>query len=205
MDAAVSKPTQAPGHAAATLISSTGDVQALLGPPPLFRSEDKEAYGELLARVQASVQPKDIIEEFWVRDVVDLVWEALRLRRLKANLITGTVRKALAKVLRSMSYPNPEREASSWEAQDEGAEELVESWLKEYQYSMDVVMAQALRMRLDDIERIDRMITSAEMRRHAVLREVDRHRAALAEGLRRAAQNVQDAEFTEVGHDEAPA
>ena len=72
-------------------------------------------------------------------------------------------------------------------------------------FSMDVVMAQALRMRLDDIERIDRMITSAEMRRHAVLREVDRHRAALAEGLRRAAQNVQDAEFTEVGHDEAPA
>ena len=204
MDAAVSKSTEVPGHAAAALISSAGDVQALLGPPPLFRSEDKDAYGELLARVQASVQPKDIIEEFWVRDVVDLVWEALRLRRLKASLMTGTARKALAKVLRSISHPDPEEAAATWETRDAGAVELVESWLKESGFSMDVVMAQALRMRLDDIERIDRMITSAEMRRHAVLREVDRHRAALAEGLRRAAQNVQDAEFTEVGHDEAP-
>ena len=42
------------------------------------------------------------------------------------------------------------------------------------------------------IERIDRLITTAEVRRDACLREVDRHRAALGEALRR---NIENGEF----------
>ena len=44
-----------------------------MGRPPLVHGEDERAYAELLARVQAAVAPKDILEEFWVRDVVDLL------------------------------------------------------------------------------------------------------------------------------------
>ena len=66
-------------------------------------------------------------------------------------------------------------------------------------------MAQALHIRLNDIERIDRMIMNAEARRNTVLREIDRHRAALADALRRATENVRDAEFTEAGCDQATA
>ena len=42
------------------------------------------------------------------------------------------------------------------------------------------------------------MIDMAESRKNAALRELDRHRAALAERLRRAAEVVQDAEFSVV-------
>lgn len=70
---------------------------------------------------------------------------------------------------------------------------------------MDAVMAQTLAIKLDAIERIDRMIMSAEARRNAVLREMDRHRSALADALRRATENVRDAEFTEVGGGAASA
>ena len=59
-------------------------------------------------------------------------------------------------------------------------------------------MAQTLAKRLDDVERIDRMIASSEGRRHAVLREVDRHREALAARLRQATLKIEDAEFSEV-------
>jgi hypothetical protein len=45
--------------------------------------------------------------------------------------------------------------------------------------TMDAVMAQALSLKLDDIERIDRMIATAEGRRNAILREVDRHRTSM--------------------------
>ena len=45
----------------------------LLGPPPLIEGEDAAAYGELLNRISAAVKPEDILEEIWVRDVVDLV------------------------------------------------------------------------------------------------------------------------------------
>lgn len=33
------------------------------------------------------VEPQDIIEWLWVKDVVDLSWEILRLRRLKIDLV----------------------------------------------------------------------------------------------------------------------
>ena len=64
--------------------------------------------------------------------------------------------------------------------------------------TMDAVMAETLALELDRVERIDRMIMSAEARRNAVLREVDRHRASVAQALRRAV-NVEDAQFEEVG------
>jgi hypothetical protein len=52
-------------------------------------------------------------------------------------------------------------------------------------------MVQALPMELDKIERIDRLITIAETRRNAMLREIDRRRAVLSEALRRQVQEVE--------------
>src|SRR5262245_29067373 len=71
----------------------------LFGPPPLFDGENTESYDELLARISAAVKPADILEEIWVRDIVDLAWEALRLRKLKANLMTATAYKGLEQIL----------------------------------------------------------------------------------------------------------
>ena len=83
--------------------------------------------------------------------------------------------------------------------------EKLQGYLRQTELSIDVVMAQALHIRLNDIERIDRMIMDAEARRKTTgPREIDRHRAALADALRRATeQNVRDAEFTEAGCDQA--
>ena len=67
--------------------SKKSNLPTLDPPPALLEGEDEAAYEKLLAQVTAAVEPKDIIEEFWVRDVVDLAWEALRLRRLKADLL----------------------------------------------------------------------------------------------------------------------
>jgi len=47
---------------------------------------------------------------------------------------------------------------------------------------------------LDDIERIDRMIATAEGRRNAILREVDRHRTTWGQNVRR----VQQIEASEI-------
>ena len=35
----------------------------------------------LLARISGTLQPADVLEDIWVRDVVDLAWEIMRLRR----------------------------------------------------------------------------------------------------------------------------
>jgi hypothetical protein len=65
---------------------STNDLNRLFGPPPLFESEDTNAYHELLSRIFTVVKPADIFKEFWVRDIIDLTWEVFRLRRLKVNI-----------------------------------------------------------------------------------------------------------------------
>ncbi len=189
----------------------SADAQALLGRPPLVHGEDEGAYAELLARVQAAVGPKDVIEEFWVRDVVDLSWEAVRLRRIKASVLTAAMHRALEKVLAPILNTDDligvgllpdetpaHRLAARWYGREEAAVKEVEDILRGADLSMDVVTAEALGMSLDVIERIERMTMNAEARRNAVLREVARHRAAFAEGLRRSSGAVRDAEFTEV-------
>jgi hypothetical protein len=61
--------------------------------------------------------------------------------------------------------------------------------------SMDDLVADALAEKLNYIERIDRLITIAESRRNASLREIDRRRAVLGETLRRRVQEVEDVEL----------
>jgi hypothetical protein len=62
---------------------------------------------------------------------------------------------------------------------------------------MESVRARTLAARIDEVERIDRMITSAEARRSNVMREVERHRAAFAQALRRESE-IEEAAFEEV-------
>jgi hypothetical protein len=60
------------------------------GPPPLLPGDDADAYRELLKQVIDTLQPSDIFERIWIRDVVDLSWDVLRWRREKAKLIKVT-------------------------------------------------------------------------------------------------------------------
>jgi antitoxin component HigA of HigAB toxin-antitoxin module len=60
--------------------------------------------------------------------------------------------------------------------------------------TMDDLMASAVAENADSLtslERLDHLITVAEARRNAMLREIDRHRAALGEALRRNLQEVE--------------
>ena len=175
-----------------------------LGPPVLLVGENRDTYDSLLARVTAAVDPCDIIEEFWVRDVVDLVWEVLRLRRLKAHLLTSSTREGLLIVLTTLGHPFEMKAlVDGWYGRDQDKVQQVDALLEQAGLTMDAVMAHTLARRFDDVERIDRMIANAESRRHVVLREVDRHREALAARLRHATHKIEDAEFSEVTKSES--
>ena len=73
-------------------------VKTIFGPPPILPEEDLHAYEELLAQVTAHVKPTSVIEEIWVRDVVDLSWEILRLRRIKTGLVSRAFRRCLRRL-----------------------------------------------------------------------------------------------------------
>jgi hypothetical protein len=171
----------------------------LLGPAPLIPSDHAAGYGTLLAGISGTVRPTDLIEEAWVRDVVDLIFEAVRLRRLKAALMTACADEGLALVLRSLNVPGHTPElARRWAAREFAAVARVDAALAGAGLTLDHVMAQTLRARIAEIERIDRMVAAAEARRNAALREIAHHRAHFAASLRgaaAAADTVEDAEF----------
>src|SRR5258708_18394516 len=70
----------------------------------LLENEDTAAYEEIFARISAVVKPADFLEEIWVRDLVALVWEAFRLRRLKTCLLETAAPYWLVHTL-SSSFP----------------------------------------------------------------------------------------------------
>ncbi len=189
-------PSISPENPAAEIASPT---LALFGPPALLEGEDEAAYDELLSQVSGAIKPADILEKIWVRDYVDLAWEILRLRRLKTQLLAVNKHRGLKEILDQLcGYELAERLVDEWANGDGEAIAEVEEWLSDAGLSNEEVMAQTLSIEIEDIERIDRMIRNAEMRRNAALREVDGHRSALARRLREVAGSVEDAEFVEI-------
>ena len=89
------------------------------GPPPLLEGEDVAACDELLARVSEGVQPNDILEEIWVRDIVDLVWETLRLRRMKAAFFSANAHESLTVILRPLIDDDEQVDGEEIEGQRE--------------------------------------------------------------------------------------
>jgi hypothetical protein len=172
-------------------------------PTLLLENEDAAAYDEIIARISAAVKPADFLEEIWVRDVVALVWEAFRLRRLKTCLLETAAPHGLARVFSSfLPDATAEEIATGWAGRDRKHVKQVEGLLGQTGLTMEHIIAETLAHRIDDIERIDRMIASAEQRRGAMLREIERHRTSLAARLRLASDEVVQAEFEDVtpGH-----
>src|SRR6516164_219337 len=104
----------------------------------------------------------------------------------KMNDVLDDARADKAKEL-AQEYVRGERDAVT----------LVNELLTDAGVSMDTFMTKALRKRIDEIERIDRLTTIAETRRNAALRETDRRRAVLGETLRRRVQEIEDVEFAD--------
>ncbi len=172
--------------------------RALLGPRPLIDGEDETNYDVILERISADVAPADFVEEIWVRNVVDLVWDSVRLRRLKSRLLHAAAHQGLDRVLTPLiGWASADELSGKWAAGDEEAVCQVEELLGRAGLTIDDVMAQTLAARIDDVGRIDRMVIIAEARRDAVLREIRSRRAAFGQALRRTGDAI-DAEFEDV-------
>jgi hypothetical protein len=57
-----------------------------LGGPPVWSTEDIEAYTELLNGFTQMLEPRDMIELMWTKEAADASWEAARIAREKTGL-----------------------------------------------------------------------------------------------------------------------
>src|SRR5271154_6152694 len=90
------------------------DLRYLFGPPPLLEGENGAAYEVLNVHIHAAVAPKDAIEAIWVQDIVDQVWETMRLKRLKANLMRAAMHNWVGARLPGWTEDEGETEARRW-------------------------------------------------------------------------------------------
>ncbi len=182
---------------------------ACFGRPPLIPGEETAAYEALQAGISENVRPRGVLEEAWVREVGDLTWERLRQRRLKASLMTACANQGLQKLLESLNVPgNTSHElARRWAARELAAVAQVDAILDAAGLGIDHVMSRTLHKNIAEIVCIERMIASVELRRAALLREIEHYRTHLGADLRRAAHAadaIHEAEYAVVAPAMAP-
>jgi hypothetical protein len=184
-------------------------MEAPQTPPALARAslipgENPVTYEEMRERLVATLKPSDFLEEIWAGEMADLVWEILRLRRIKANLLSGCAQEGMERVLHSVGVDTPFSTSTGWAARESQAMRRAEGALSASGFTIDTVMARTLSERITDIERIDRMTARAEHRRNVSLQQIRRHRAAFGEKLRHASETEMGA-LKRMAPERAPA
>jgi hypothetical protein len=175
----------------------------LFGPPPLLEGEDGTDYDDLLERVSGTFKPKDVIEEIWTREYVDVTWEIRQLRRAKTVAVANGMAKALEAALLPGFKPQQEpwypeglkKLVRKWAAGDQAAISKVEKLLAEAKLTMEQISYSAFLDQIYTIAHLDRLIAASESRRNAILREIERHRASFAAVLRKEIIEVEEASF----------
>lgn len=59
----------------------------LMGPPPLLSDEDPAQYFALYEMLRLRIEPRDILEEIYLRQIMDDAWLITRYRRMNSHLL----------------------------------------------------------------------------------------------------------------------
>jgi hypothetical protein len=155
-----------------------------LGPPPLLESEDPSSYDMLEQAVRRAFDPRDAVEDILVRDFIDLSWDVIRMRRMKAELYSIRIHHGLRDVLSPLvDHLHLERLITRWVRDKKGGSDGVTEALGAAGIGGSAVEAATFARHIDEFEKIDRLIAQAEFRRNSAKREFERHRNAHAETL----------------------
>ena len=173
------------------------------GPVPLLPGEDPAGYDGLLARVSAAIKPQDIIEEIWIQEIVALTWEAFRLRRARAAWLAARRGLGIGRALEPLcGYDEQDALQAGYARRDANVIAEIDARLASAGVTSDVVTAHTMILQWELMERIDRMIMTTEIRRDAVLREIERHRTTFAAALRaRLQERAEDADYQVIDAD----
>ena len=160
----------------------------LFGPPSLLPGESETTYNELFKRVNETLQPTDIFEEFATRDLANAMMDSLRFARLKPELLNGNMYTGMKRVLEPLCniavqarvdripVMDAEAAAAAWVLSEPIKAAGVEELLDCAGFSTDTIVAETLSSQMDSFEAIDRLETNAQARRYSILREIWRRR-----------------------------
>jgi hypothetical protein len=182
---------------------------ALLPKLPLLITESADEFDALRDAFEQEIKPRGIIVHMYVHDMSSIVWEILRLRRCKVNIINAAFRSALENLLvQLLRQPGqfelePGRKeralAQAWFT-DKAAKKEILDILDRFGLDESAIEAEAIRQSSADLELIDRMLTSLESRRNKALGCIAEYRASLAQQLRESADRIIDGKVRQLEH-----
>ena len=184
-------------------MSQTSAARALelISKPALTITESADDYDSLVKSLQQAVNPRGFIEQMYVADISAVVWETLRLRRCKAALINMAFRAALKNLLIEFwkdpdeiaPYQEAEALAFEWFTDPKARQEVAEI-LTRFHLDETAIEAEAIRSVAADLELLDRMLMSLEVRRNRALRSIADYRASFAEQVQDVSDRIIEAE-----------
>lgn len=179
-------------------------LERYLPNPPLIDGERQADYESHQKACLRAIRPKDAVEEIWAQDFIDFTWEAQRLSRMKLALIQAERIKAVESLIQKFDTGDPildvlpmSRSASTakaWSSGKKDAVAFVEKLMADHNLDLENIMAEAMSLRLEEIERIDRLISFYGYRRDAAIQQLEKWR----ERSPRRVCEVQDAIYTDV-------
>jgi hypothetical protein len=177
------------------------ELTQLFADPPLVGNEKREDYDRIFSGIVGAFKPSDSIIWIYVKDFVDLTWELIRERRIKAYIIGHFEKQAVGKALQTIGNGGRiqafvDAEARQW-ATDPKLQAKHEKTLLANNFPRTEILAQAYIRGGHDIDAIDRRIASYELRRMAVLKTIENCSDKLARQVEAASSEVIDGEFTE--------
>ncbi len=175
-----------------------------------MRGESAERFDALQRSIVQELKPQDMIEAIWTKNIIDLIWEAQRLRRWRASILEQADLQAVEELIQpSLNNLDPygvlsnERRyddslAAGWATGSEKETAKVEKFLARRGLTAESVRAHGFLTNLASIERIDRMAHSADQRRDALFRELDGKRTNFARRARSIATDIIDVDSEQV-------
>jgi hypothetical protein len=143
-------------------------LDSMLFPSPVLITERKEEFDELHAALTQELAPRGIVEKWFVADIANLVWEMRRLRRSKRAILDMASQHAVQQILRRPEVGSADRnfvlEASYFWLSHAGLREDIIEHLGASGLDESAIDAETMRMAASDLEMLDKMVASLEMR-----------------------------------------
>ena len=154
------------------------EAQIFFGPPPILSTENPQDYLALGQAIWKARAPKDFIEITWVNDITYQLWEVLRQRRMKPQLIDAGRFKALKALISDVSSNNySDSFWQKWQAGDEESRSAIDEELKRAGLRDEAITAKSAELLIGVLENFERQCSQLEARRLITIRESVQYRA----------------------------
>jgi hypothetical protein len=170
-------------------------LDSMLFPSPVLVSESKTDFDELHAALTLELAPRGIVETIFVADIANLVWEARRLRRSKTAILNMASKDAVQHILCNFTAADwhwAEKASAVWLSHAGVREDIIEH-LEASGLDESAIEAETMRRVAYDVERLDRVMASQEMRIRKAFRAIAENRETFANQARMASNRLIEA------------